>query len=97
MGMILHMYLYVIGVPTVHKLFIVIILLDISQLAGAAGFISCIFAEGYTPNIECPGFYIKQSDGEALVKLNLGECGVHLYCHCSQLYSVPISGSNRTV
>ena len=40
------------------------------------------------PN-ECPGYDTKQSDGEVPVTLELGECGVPLYCHRSQVHSGP--------
>ena len=38
---------------------------------------------------ECPGCDIKQSDSEVRVMLDLGECGVPLHYHFSQVLSVP--------
>ena len=38
--------------------------------------------------IECPVYDTKQSDDEALVMRKLWECGVSLYWHRSQLYTV---------
>ena len=38
----------------------------------------CISAEGKNSPNECPGYDTKQSDCEALVMLEFGECGVPL-------------------
>ena len=40
------------------------------------------------PTNECPTYDTEQSDGEAPVMLEFGECGVPLHCHSSQIYGV---------
>ena len=39
------------------------------------------------PNKKCPGYDTKQSDGEAPLTVEFGECGMTLHCHCSQIYT----------
>ena len=52
-----------------------------AQSAVNVEYTDCISEKEYGPTNECPGYNTKQSDGEALVKLDLGECGVPLHCH----------------
>ena len=42
-----------------------------TQVAGAVEYTDCISAEGQDSPNECPGYDTKQSDGEALVMLDL--------------------------
>ena len=64
-------------------------LAHMAQTAGAAEYTDCISAHGYDSSNECPGYYTKQSDGEAPVMLELWEMQSTPYCHRSQVLSGP--------
>ena len=42
-----------------------------SQSAKTVEYVDCFSAEGHPPNNECPGYVIKQSNGEAQVMTDL--------------------------
>ena len=48
---------------------------SLNQTAGAVEYANCISAEVLNPLNECPGYDIKQSDGEAPVMLELWGMG----------------------